>query len=599
MEEDTCWRVWLCGQIPGHEADVILINGVDLIGVLLALVFACPWALIVLRGQQRSGPVVALTTLAFSLGGLTGWMMALALADELTLGATLGGMALAFGAGTGWLLRSGLVLPRTPRVTPWGLVTAVRRQPLAAGAALMIALIAALIAFNALYWPFNDDDAVSIYATQSRQITQTRELPTGSGLYEAYPMLLPLSYTYSYMIAGRIDEYLARVIVAALGIGTLGAAYVLGRGLYDWRVGLSAATLLTLTPAFTRWASSGYTDVPVAFFVTLAVLFGGWLLEHRSVSTAALLGIMVGLAAWTKNSALVLVGSAGLWLAYVYRVGPGVSRKQVAAALGGLAVTAGPWYLRNLLLFGHAVPKTVWADQAKHTAANLLPFLTNLRLFFVPGVIFTAGLGLALVEAVRGDRDRRDRASLLLIVVLPFGAAWWWLASYDTRFLLAVLPVVAVIGGHLLVRTWDALWRTRQPLRPAYQGALVVALVVLALPAMAKAVMFKRAILGDPLMSDEKRHEVTLGPIYDVALYLSALPAQGTILSDNYFLPFQVNDAGRVEVVVGSLPRRESLARYTYLVYSPGHGLQKVIQEGDVRLLVDIQGFRVYQVMYR
>jgi len=41
------------------------------------------------------------------------------------------------------------------------------------------------------------------------------------------------------------------------------------------------------------------------------------------------------------------------------------------------------------------------------------------------------------------------------------------------------------------------------------------------------------------------------------------------VLSDNYFLPFHVNQAGRVEVVVGGLPRREYLARYDYLIYSP------------------------------
>jgi hypothetical protein len=34
-------------------------------------------------------------------------------------------------------------------------------------------------------------------------------------------------------------------------------------------------------------------------------------------------------------------------------------------------------------------------------------------------------------------------------------------------------------------------------------------------------------------------------------------------------------------------------------VYSPGHRLQKLIQASDVRLLADIQGYRVYQVLYR
>jgi hypothetical protein len=52
-------------------------------------------------------------------------------------------------------------------------------------------------------------------------------------------------------------------------------------------------------------------------------------------------------------------------------------------------------------------------------------------------------------------------------------------------------------------------------------------------------------------------------------------------------------------VVVGGLPRRESLARYTYLVYSPGRTPPRFLQPGDVELLVEIAGFRVYRVTDR
>jgi hypothetical protein len=142
--------------------------------------------------------VLALVTLALSLGGLTLWMMLLALVGALRFGVIVAGIALVFGIGQVWLLRTQSPVLGEARLPVVERVRMTARQsPLFAGAALVVIGIAALIVFNALYWPFNDDDAVSIYATQSTGIYQTGALPEGEGLYEAYPMLLPLSYVYS------------------------------------------------------------------------------------------------------------------------------------------------------------------------------------------------------------------------------------------------------------------------------------------------------------------------------------------------------------------------------------------------------------------
>jgi hypothetical protein len=605
---------------------LFLINPLDVIGVIFALAFAYPWALILIPAERRSAVVLGVTTLALSLGGLTLWMMALALVGALRFGVVVAGIVIVFGIGQVWLLRTQAPMPAAPRPPVIERVrTAARQNPLAVGAALIVIGMAALIVFNALYWPFNDDDAVSIYATQSVGIYQTGRLPTGEGLYEAYPMLLPLSHVYSYMLAGEVDEYLARIAVAALGVGTLAAAFALGRALYDTATGWSAALLLALTPTFTRWASSGYTDIPAAFFVTLAVLFAWWFYRHGGARDALLLGVMTGLAAWTKNSALALCVSLAVWIAYVWwrnahdRVGaeqalPGRDVPQHAPptqryirpllVAAGFALTAGSWYVRNLIEFGRIVPKTVWTNQAQRTAANLVPFVTDFDHFFLPGIVITIGIALALFEALRRKPDTRDQAALLLIGVIPFAAAWWWAASYETRFLLAVLPLFAVMGAHAVMRgahLIESPISRRGVLRyaPAFQIVLVLILVVLAIPAARKAVSFKSDIAHDPLMGNVKRHRVSVGPIYDAARYLNAIPAEGHVLSDNYFLPFYVNRAGRVEVIAGGLNQRENLARYDYLVYSRGRRPPRYVEDGDVSLLVDINGTSVYKVLYR
>jgi hypothetical protein len=121
----------------------------------------------------------------------------------------------------------------------------------------------------------------------------------------------------------------------------------------------------------------------------------------------------------------------------------------------------------------------------------------------------------------------------------------------------------------------------------------VLILLIAAFPSARKAVQFKGEILRHPFMDNVERHRVRLGPIYDVALYLNDLPADGTILSDNYYLPFHTD----ARVVVGGLPNRDHLARYDYLVISPGRSLPVFVDvDQDVEQLTMIGGFTVYRV---
>lgn len=576
---------------------MILIAPGDLLEALWGLAFAAPWAWWLLPPRRRAGIPLALLTLALSLGALTLWMLALTLAGALSLGAVRAGTLGLFGAGAAICWRAGARLTR-PRVRGGGIGAGVRRCPLAAGILAVAAGLAGLIVLNALYWPFYAPDAVSIYADQSRVIYQARALPQDEGLYEMYPMLLPLSHTYAYLAAGAMDEYLAKVTVAALALGALGATYALGRALYGWRVGLGAAALLALTPEFTRWASAGYTDIPAGFFAALAALAAWWLAEERSLRAAWLLGAMAGLAAWTKNSALAFVLSAGLWLVYARWRGWANWQHGLALAMG-LALAAGPWYVRNLLEFGRLVPPTVWSEQVRHTAATLTPFLGELPAYSAPGLLVTAGMGWSAVEALRGPRPLADRARLLWMMAGPFAAAWWWYASYETRFLQAIYPLLCVMGGQALLVAWDTLRRDRATLRPAIQAGLVVLALLLALPAARKALDHKTELARTPLMSDEERHRVALGPLYDMARYLGALPAEGMALSDNNLLPFLAAEEGRLRVAVGGLSERAALARYDYLAVRTDTPLLRVAQPGDVTPLATFGSYTVYRVNYR
>ncbi|MBC7814512.1 MAG: glycosyltransferase family 39 protein [Burkholderiales bacterium] len=373
----------------------------------------------------------------------------------------------------------------------------------------LLVIISAGVLFNAAYWPFYRDDTLGIYAPQAAAMYGTRALiPIDriDVLYETYPMLMPLTYTYTYLASGWANEYLAKLVSALLALACLPTAYELGKALYGRMSGALAALLLALTPTFGRWASSGYVDLPMAFFYTLAALFAWRLWQARHWSDALLAGILVGLAAWTKNAGLIGIAVLTLWLLWAL-INRRISWREMVLALAACAVVAGPWYARNLLLGGVLIPDTAWVDQAQRSSQNLMVFITRDELFGLAGWVILAAVIGALVRLVRLRGDAPEHA-LLLLWTLPFFAAWWLYVSYDPRFLLLFLPALIVLGGAWLAYMWGSVpsrWRT--------VAAVLAAAVVLAMALLVvwNSVEFKDAILRNPLMDDAAKRTLIFG----------------------------------------------------------------------------------------
>src|SRR5258708_27404943 len=288
------------------------------IAAILSMIFMGRWARWLLhRSEARAlfptnNPLLLLlTTIGLSIGTLSLVMMWIGLFGR-PIDWRVAAIICAIIGGSGFLLRDRLLLiPDDPLLaTP---PKPLRNVGLAAW--IVIAVICGLILFNAVYWPFGIDDAVTIYASFGKSIATTQQLPVGT-LYELYPMLTPLNYAFVFQASGWTNEYAAALYPALLSVGVIGVAYLLGRELYNRAAGLIAALLLALTPMIAHWSSTGYVDLPAGFYYGMSALFLARLNRTGAWADALLAGIMAGLAAWTKNSALIIVVPIALWIAY-------------------------------------------------------------------------------------------------------------------------------------------------------------------------------------------------------------------------------------------------------------------------------------------
>ncbi|PJF40199.1 MAG: hypothetical protein D6737_12530 [Chloroflexi bacterium] len=384
----------------------------------------------------------------------------------------------------------------------------IRQQPMRWSIILLTSIISVAILFNAAYWPFSRDDTLGIYDFYGQQMTSDRTLPELTGadsLYRTYPMAIPLTYTFVYLVSGWHNEYLARVIPALLSIGTLPAVYVLGCSLFGKRTGYLSALLLAVTPTFASWASVGYVDLPMAFFYTLSAIFAWRVWQHGDTIDTLLAGLMIGLAAWTKNAALLGIIFLAGWLlwAWLWRRIP-FTRGMLGLSLAG--IVAAPWYVRNLIGAGFIIPSTAWTQQAQQSFENLFIFITRPQNFSAVGWLILIGIGVGSYHLAR-QRLNAPEYALLLLWSMPFFIAWWLYVSYDPRFLLLFLPILIVLAASWMDQLWEqtpTVWQRR--------FFVPIALLVLLLVAQVTwdSVEFKDEILRNPFMDDATKHAIVL-----------------------------------------------------------------------------------------
>ncbi len=454
--------------------------------VALTLIAGYGWSARLLPAQ---GWLTILLGLAFSVGALT-----LIMLWESLLGVPL--------------TTAGIALPYFVLMLPgwWRIKRSLPRLPASWERRFMLLIllaISAAVLFNGAYWPFYRDDTLGIYQPAAATIFQTGALVPLTGadsLYHAYPVLVPLSYSYAYLASGWENDYLAKTIATLLSLACIPAAYALGKQASGERAGWLAALILALTPFYSLWASSGYVDLPMAFFYTLAALFALRAWHSGRALDAVLAGAMMGLAAWTKNAALIGVIVLLVWLIWC-RINGRIGWRALVFSLIACTAVAAPWYIRNWIGAGFIMPDTAWTDQARHTLDNALVFLTHPENFGAPGWLLAFGILAALPAAWR----RKPEALLLLLWTLPFFAAWWLFASYDPRFLLLFLPPLCVLAGDPLARLWDWIGAAWQP---RYRVVLVLLTLLLAGLVLRHAVDYKRALLSNPLMSDADKRAV-------------------------------------------------------------------------------------------
>jgi len=191
-------------------------------------------------------------------------------------------------------------------------------------AAVFIFVLAAVIlteVFLTFDRPHGGWDAWAIWNLRARFLFRGGEhwrdvfSPLLTEIHPDYPLLLPGLVARGWTYLGRDAVSFPAAIAMFYTVSTIGvltSSLALLRGSFQ---GILAGVALACTPIFLRHGASQYADVPFGYYVlaTFALLHLAKSRESRRAMSLA--GFTTGLACWTKNEGVILLGAlAAVWV---------------------------------------------------------------------------------------------------------------------------------------------------------------------------------------------------------------------------------------------------------------------------------------------
>lgn len=290
------------------------------------------------------------------------------------------------------------------------------------------------------------------------------------------------------------DFYLwGRAVTAFLGTLTVLLVYRVGLR-WGTRYALLASALMAVMPLHVRESHYVLTDVPLTFFVALALALSFTAHEHPTAANFAKAGAAVGLAAATKypGAISILLPLFVAWMTPGARSSGAVGALISCSSALGVFLIAAPYTWLDLpgFLNGFARLASVYTAPSE---AGWLTYLKHLRLnlHWPAMLLMCSGVVLAFVRVIRGP----SRLRWMLAVVFPI--IYFWFVSHQSliygRYLLPVVPFVCILTAAAVVSGVSLLRRFAIP-RAVRTALIAVLTIAVLLPPAMHAIGFNRLI---------------------------------------------------------------------------------------------------------
>lgn len=464
---------------PPHGGEAALRASLGLAGALAVLLAAWTCGTLLLRRLRAifvNGLERVVFELALGLGALSYVCLGLAFAGlyrpsivvPLTIALAAAGIA--------------LLRPRIPH-----LPVSKGRLHVREGVLIVCAVVAAGFALAGALAPETEFDALWYHLwLPARWLAAGQPVDVISEYVSLYPLTWELLYGVAMAIGGDVAAKLLHCVCLLLVGVTAG---MFSRYFFRGSSAAVAGALAISVPLMIWEGTSAYIDLALAWYLVTSAYALVRYDDTQDRRWLVVAGLVTGIALAIKNLALVFLAIAGAFF-FIRQMTRTSVRDALRAAvlLGMLAMLVpSPWYVRAWLRSGNPVfpdlygvfgaqPPERWdADTERELRkfkdhfgrGRSLPHLLALpwdvtmhgtRYGGTLGPVFLMLVPVALVGAFRRE-DSRERVIVLALGIAAYGLVWASpISSFQMRFLVPIVPFLAVLGAEGLRRLPSGAW---------------------------------------------------------------------------------------------------------------------------------------------
>ncbi len=270
---------------------------------------------------------------------------------------------------------------------------------------------------------------------------------------------------------------IGRYTTAFLGTASIALTYMIGRQMYNERVALLAAGLLTVSPLHVWISHLVNTDVPLTFFFLWSLYF---VCRFSSTGQLSYYALAAFLGAVTVNIKLTGFGIGLLFIgAHVYRAvrqGRPYAKIVWCKEIGVAFVSFVSGFIASnppvVLGFKKWIQSFIWQYGIHQNVYDQVPYAVGDSGYHTYLLLLYGEMGAPLfvctVAAVAYGILKRDQWSVLMVacLVVVFGVLGSTTYLIQNRYFMSLLPLLYILNGRLLDDVVSRLGR------PVWRGAI-------------------------------------------------------------------------------------------------------------------------------
>ena len=359
------------------------------------------------------------------------------------------------------------------------------------------------------------------------------------------PPLISILFAFSYFIKHSVIS--ASVITALLGALGVLFIFLVGRKLYNEKVGILAALILTFTPYIIQNSNYLLTDVPVSTLLIISFYFA---LFREKKLMIFLSGLFLGLSILMKFDAVLMIL---VFLVYFYLYRKELNRNKLILFILGFFIVMFPYFIWCQVKFGNFLEPFFTGQRAAINAkmGPILFYILNLNkvfTFLIPiGLILWFIDGIIKLNKERYQNIRADTIFLSWIIIF-FIFLTFYLHYRDLRFILPITAPIILLASKGIIAFLEEL---KKPYKIFFVIIIIIYLVFLMTTTLGYKNLIHGNFMDNKISDDIKAAEYILnetnytGKIYTrmppVIAYYTGLKVQSVKISnetlvDSYLL---------------------------------------------------------------